>query len=71
VFAPSRLFNLFLIVFLEECVYCAVVVSGAEVRTDAVGCFAGGSASQVQGGQAGLCLVTMAGSTLKACVFRV
>lgn len=60
-FAPTCL-NL-LVVFLQECVFRAVVVSGAEVGTDAVGGFAGGSGVYVQGGRAGLFL-----STLKVCI---
>lgn len=56
--------------FLEESIYCAVVF-GAEVGADTVGCFGGGSALQVWGGQAGLCLVTGAGTAVEACVFCV
>lgn len=56
--------------FLVESIYCAVVV-GAEVGADTVSCFGGGSALQVQGRQAGLCLVTAAGPTVQPCVFCV
>lgn len=54
--------------FLEESIYCAMVI-GAEVGADTVGCFGGGSALQVRGSQAGLCLVTVAGTAVEACVF--
>lgn len=56
--------------FLEESIYCAVVV-GAEVGADTVSCFGGGSALQVRGRQAGLCLVVVAGAAVEACVFCV
>ena len=56
--------------FLEESIYCAVVVRG-EVRADTVSCFGGGSALQVLGRQAGPCLVTVAGAAVEACVFCV
>lgn len=52
--------------FLEESIYCAVMVVGAEVGADTVSCFGGGSALQVLGRQAGICLVTV-----EACVFCV
>lgn len=47
------------------------MVVGAEVGADTVGCFGCGSALQVRGRQAGLCLVTMAGAAVEACVFCV
>lgn len=60
-----------LVVFLDESIYCAVVVVGAEVGADTVSCFGGGSAVQVSGRQAGLCLVTVAGAAVEACVFCI
>ena len=59
------------VVFLEESIYCANTVIGAEVRADTISCFGGGSALQVQGRQAGLCLVIVAGTTVEAYVFCV
>ncbi len=47
------------------------MVVGAEVGADTVSCFGGGSALQVQGRQAGLCLVTVAGTAVEACIFCV
>lgn len=45
------------------------MVIGAEVRADAVSRFCGGSAMQVQGRRVGLCVVTVAGTAVEACVF--
>lgn len=47
------------------------MVVGAEVGADAVRCFCGGSVMQLLGRQAGLCLVTVAGAAVQACVFCV
>lgn len=55
--------------FLEVSIYCAMVI-GAEVGADTVSCFGGGSALRVQR-QSGLCLVTVAGTAVEACVFCV
>lgn len=49
----------------------AVVVLGAEIGADAVGCFAGGSVWWALGARVGLRLLTAAGTVLKACAFRV
>jgi len=58
-------------VFLEESIYCAIMVFGAEVGADTVSCFGGGSASQVPGRRAGLGLVSVAGAAVEACVLCV
>lgn len=47
------------------------MVVGAEVGADTVSHFCGGSALQVRGRQAGLCLVMVAGTAVEACVFCV
>ena len=47
------------------------MVVGAEVGADTVSCFGGGSAVQVSGRQDGLCLVSVAGAAVEACVFCV
>ena len=57
--------------FLEKSIYCAVMVFGAEVRADTVSCFFVGSASQLPGRQAGLCVVNVAGAAAEACVLCV
>lgn len=69
-FLPPH-FKPFLVLFLEESIYCAIVVAGAKVGADTICRFGGGSALRFQGRQVGLYLVTVARTAVEACVFCV